>query len=159
MCSSNICFLLLHINEFHPLWYLKPTSSFVFSWRMVFKVRTLAILESHCIFLGLFLVWSESESVICSVVSDSATPRTVADQVPLTMDSPSKNPGVGGHSLLQGIFLTQGSNPSLLHCRQILYHPSHWRRLLPNIHTIQVMWYVSCLSVSFSLLLRPARGI
>ena len=29
---------------------------------------------------------------------------------------------VGSHSLLQGIFLTQGSNPSLLHCRQILYH-------------------------------------
>ena len=24
--------------------------------------------------------------------------------------------------LLQGIFLTQGLNPSLLHCRQILYH-------------------------------------
>ena len=28
---------------------------------------------------------------------------------------------MGSHSLLQGIFLTQGSNPSLLHCRQILY--------------------------------------
>ena len=26
---------------------------------------------------------------------------------------------------LQGIFLTQGSNPGLLHCRQILYHLSH----------------------------------
>ena len=31
------------------------------------------------------------------------------------------------HSLLQGILLTQGSNPSLLHCRQILYHLSHQR--------------------------------
>ena len=29
------------------------------------------------------------------------------------------------HSLLQGIFLTQGSNPGLLHCRRILYHLSH----------------------------------
>ena len=28
-------------------------------------------------------------------------------------------------SLLQGIFPTQGSNPGLLHCRQILYHLSH----------------------------------
>ena len=27
--------------------------------------------------------------------------------------------------LLQGIFLTQGSNPGLLHCRQALYHLSH----------------------------------
>ena len=29
------------------------------------------------------------------------------------------------HSLLQGIFPTLGSNPGLLHCRQILYHLSH----------------------------------
>ena len=34
---------------------------------------------------------------------------------------------MGSHSLLQGIFLTQGSNPSLLHCRQILYNLSHQR--------------------------------
>ena len=33
--------------------------------------------------------------------------------------------GVGCHSLLQGIFLTQGPNLGLLHCRQILYHLSH----------------------------------
>ena len=32
---------------------------------------------------------------------------------------------VGSHSLLQWIFLTQGLNPSLLHCRQILYCQSH----------------------------------
>ena len=30
-------------------------------------------------------------------------------------NSPGKNTGVGCHVLLQGIFLTQGSNPSLLH--------------------------------------------
>ena len=33
--------------------------------------------------------------------------------------------GVGCHALLQGSFWTQGSNPCLLHCRQILYHLSH----------------------------------
>ena len=32
---------------------------------------------------------------------------------------PGKNPGVGCHALLQGIFLTQGSNLALLHGRQI----------------------------------------
>ena len=32
-----------------------------------------------------------------------------------------KNPGVVCHFLLQGIFLTQGLNPGLLHCRQTLY--------------------------------------
>ena len=40
-------------------------------------------------------------------------------------DSPGKNTGVGCHFLLQGIFPIQGSNPSLLHCRQILHHLSH----------------------------------
>ena len=29
-------------------------------------------------------------------------------------DSPGKNTGMGCHALLQGIFLTQGSNPHLL---------------------------------------------
>ena len=40
-------------------------------------------------------------------------------------NSPSKNFRVGCCTLLQGIFPTQGSNPGLPHCRQILYHPSH----------------------------------
>ena len=35
-----------------------------------------------------------------------------------------KNTGVGSHSLLQGIFLTQGSNPGLLYCRWVLYQVS-----------------------------------
>ena len=39
---------------------------------------------------------------------------TVAHQAPL-WDSPGKNTGVGCHALLQGIFLTQESNPCLLH--------------------------------------------
>ena len=38
---------------------------------------------------------------------------------------PGKNTRVGGHPLLQGIFLIQGLNLGLLHCRQILYHLSH----------------------------------
>ena len=40
-------------------------------------------------------------------------------------DSPGKNTGVGCHTLLQGIFPTQGSNPCLLHCGQILHRLSH----------------------------------
>jgi len=42
-------------------------------------------------------------------------------------DSPGKNTGMGCHALLQGIFPTQGSNPGLLHCRQILHCLSHQR--------------------------------
>ena len=40
-------------------------------------------------------------------------------------DSPGKNTGVGCHALLQGIFLPQGSNQGLLHCRQILNQLSY----------------------------------
>ena len=40
-------------------------------------------------------------------------------------DSLGKNTGVRCYALLQGIFPTQGLNPGLLHCRQILYHLSH----------------------------------
>ena len=32
---------------------------------------------------------------------------------------------MGCHAILQGIFLTPGANPGLLHCKQILYHLSH----------------------------------
>ena len=40
-------------------------------------------------------------------------------------NSPGRNTGVGSLSLLQRIFPTQGSNPGLSHCRQILYQLSH----------------------------------
>ena len=53
------------------------------------------------------------------------TPWTTVYQAPLSMNSPGKNTGVHCHSLLQGIFLTQGSNPCLPHCRRILYRLSH----------------------------------
>ena len=40
-------------------------------------------------------------------------------------NSPGKNTRVGCHSLLQGIFPTQGSNLGLLHCRWIIYYLTH----------------------------------
>ena len=40
-------------------------------------------------------------------------------------NSSGQNTGVGSLSLLQGIFPTQGLNPGLPHCRQILYQLSH----------------------------------
>ena len=51
-------------------------------------------------------------------------------------NSPGKNTGVGSHSLLQEIFPTQGSNPVLLHCRQILYHLSHQGSPKQRYHTL-----------------------
>ena len=55
-------------------------------------------------------------------------PRSPALQADSSLSEPPgkpKNTGVGSLSLLQGIFLTQGLNWGLLHCRQILYQLSY----------------------------------
>ena len=65
------------------------------------------------------------ESVSRSVVSDSLWPHGLPCSQP---GSPvhgilqENNTGMSCHSLLQGIFPTQRSNPGLLHYMQILYH-------------------------------------
>ena len=60
------------------------------------------------------------------VVSDSVLPhRRQPTRLPHPWDSPGQNTGVGSHSLLRGFSPTQGSNPGLLHCRQILYSLNH----------------------------------
>ena len=53
------------------------------------------------------------------------TPWTVVQQTSLSKEFLGKNIGVGNIFLLHGIFLTQGLNPSFLHCRQISNHLSH----------------------------------
>ena len=62
--------------------------------------------------------------VSCSVVSDSLQPHGLKPiRLLCPWNSLGKNTGVGYHPLLQGIFLTQGSNLRLLHllhCRWIL---------------------------------------
>ena len=73
-----------------------------------------------------FTSWAtrERESESHSVVSNSLQPHGLHSP----WNSPDQNTGVGCHFLLQGIFLTQESNPSLLHllhCRLILYQLSH----------------------------------
>ena len=65
---------------------------------------------------GLYRKWK-----LLSNVQLFATPWTIYSP----WNSPGWNTGVGNHSLLQGIFPTQGSNPGLPHCRQILYQLSH----------------------------------
>ena len=62
-------------------------------------------------------LWSVSHSV----VSNPLRPHGLKlARLLCPWNCPSKNTEVGSHSLLQGMFPTQGSNPGLLHCRQIL---------------------------------------
>ena len=60
--------------------------------------------------------WSESYSVM----SNSLQPHGLYSP----WNSAGQNTGMCSYSLLQGIFPTQGSNPGLPHCRQILYQLS-----------------------------------
>ena len=67
-------------------------------------------------------------------------------------DSPVKNTGVGFHFLLQGIFQTQRSNPSLLHLLQWqadslpLYHLGCLTFILPYLVCILIYLYFILLS-------------
>ena len=62
---------------------------------------------------------------VASVVSNSQRPYGLYPaRLLCPWDAPGKSTGVGCHALLQGIFLTQGSNLCfllLLHCRQIFF--------------------------------------
>ena len=68
--------------------------------------------------------------VSLSVVSNSLRPHGLQPTRPLhPWDCLSKNTGVDCHFLLRRIFLTQGPNTCLLHCRWILYcliHEGSW---------------------------------
>ena len=55
-------------------------------------------------------------------------PWTVAHQAPLSTGIFQAR--IGCHALLQGIFLTEGLNPGLSHCRWILYCLSHHKAFL-----------------------------
>ena len=78
-------------------------------------------------------------------------------------DSQGKNTRVGCCSLLEGIFPTQGSNPSLPHCRQVVCHlspqgsPKHliilayyycycfWYNMIFTMTTIQLLMILKAL--------------
>ena len=65
------------------------------------------------------------------------SPALQMDSLPAEPQGKPKNTEVGSLSLLQGIFLTQGLNPGLPHCRQILpqlsYQGSLYLSFFPQI--------------------------
>ena len=86
---------------------------------------------------------SESVSQSLSCVQLFVSPWTIAIRFLCPWNSPGKNIGVGCHFLLQGIFLIQGLNSGLPHCRQTLYQLSH-------IHNNDKMAWIT-LIISFML--------
>ena len=112
MILSYLLLLFPEINQAIQQWcieYLLSTSNYtlVAEGSTVNKIEISALVESesHSVMSGLFAtLWVYSP-----------------------WNSPGQNTGVGSHSLLQGIFPTQGLNPGLQHCKQILYQQSERR--------------------------------
>ena len=70
-----------------------------------------------CVLYTAYIFNAEVKSESGSVMSDSLKPHGLYTP----WNSPGQNDRVGSHSLLLGIFPTQGLNPCLQHCRWILY--------------------------------------
>ena len=66
-----------------------------------------------------FSIIADFMSIVCMKVKVPQSCPTLSDPMVYTVH------GVDSHPLLQGIFPTQGLNPGLRHCRQILYQLSH----------------------------------
>ena len=80
---------------------------------MIFKGRLCqqhlgVLLGAGCVVAGVMSLCLGHCVPSCTVVSDSLRPHGLGSSV--HGDSPGKNTGVGCHTLLQGIFPTQGSN-------------------------------------------------
>ena len=75
--------------------------------------------ELYSMLIPYFLQVTQSCPTLCNPVNCSPPGSSVHG------DSPGKNPGMGSHALLQGIFPTQGLKPGLPHCQWILDHLSH----------------------------------
>ena len=88
-----------------------------------------AQLEGRGIVLGRelgSLAWKSGCGYVVKSVKVAQSCLTLCDLMDYSpWDSPGQNTGVGSLSPLQGILPTQGSNPGLPHCRQILYQLSY----------------------------------
>ena len=85
------------------------------------------------------ILFSINKCVSRSVVPNSLRPHGLQPtRLLCPWDFPGKDTGVGCHFLLQGIFPTQGSNPGLLHCRQILYRLSY-KSVCPSSKNLQTI--------------------
>ena len=96
--AQPLCLTSILVVSLGSVRYLKQFFYFIFFFFELHRVDVhLLIVPSHFSHVQLF-----------------ATPWTITDQASLSMDSLGKNTEVGCQFLLQGIFLTQGSNLCLL---------------------------------------------
>ena len=92
-----------------------------------------------------------------SLIRLFANPWTVPSRLLCPWNFPGKNTGVDCHSLLQGILLTQGWNPGLLLCRQILHRLNHQRNfdVLSGVN-LCIMTYIYNFPYYFTCIVSPS---
>ena len=103
----------------------KCATFWTFRWNLILNVvhKLWNILNPV---LGLKSICQTSTSTLLSSEGHSVVSNSLRlHRLYSPWNSPGQNTGVGILSLLQVIFLTQGSNPGLPHYRQILYQLSH----------------------------------
>ena len=133
--SFFTCFFPLDIRYIcEKNWYLGKKQVYIYIEGVCqdfFLLRSYgggAIWPTQCCVL---LFYYKAVCVSRQVTSDSLQPHGLQpDRLLCPGNSPSKNTGVGCHSLLQRNFQTQGSNPGLLPRRQILYRLSYRKSTL-----------------------------
>ena len=121
-------------------------SSFLNSWVEASHTAT-SFPASH--------ILSQGKSKKKSEVTQSCP--TLCDPIDCSLPFSRKSNGLGCHFLLQRIFPTQGSNPGLPRCWQMLYHLSHllngvWAQVMRVYLQMQALWLrLWLLSTLFSI--------
>ena len=105
---------------------------------MLFIYSFLILLPKYSRVLGTCLKVKVMVAQLCPLF---ATAWTVARWALLSMEFSRQENWSGSHSLLQGMFLTQGSKLGLLHCRRILYCLNHHRSPGTYGALIKCLWH------------------
>ena len=111
----------------------------------------------HGIFQARVLEWGavDFSGLIAQSCSIFCHPMDCSPAGSVHGDSPGENTGKGCHTLLQGIFPTQGLNPGFPYRRQILYHLSHRESPLSSCLLFE-NWYGQLLGKPEFLFLFPS---
>ena len=91
-------------------------------------------------------------SVLCVLSRSSrvclfVTSWTAAHQTPLSMGFSRQEYWNGCHAFLQGNLTTQGLNPDLAHCMQVLYHMTHqgnpkFQLMSDTVHIYRIFFFL-----------------
>ena len=116
----NLCLI-----QTHKIFFLYFLETIHFMFRTIIHVSSYSefFMWYHRCAKVYFLACESEVAQSCPTLCDPMDCNSASLLCP--WDFPGKNTGVGSHFLIQGIFLTQGLNPGLPHCRQTLYHLSH----------------------------------